>query len=116
MVRVMLSLTIRVTETFHKMGSIKLILTMVISPVLQETARNVDQLVLMSILENNEGIQESKQEVSWDRWEWVPKKGLKTKRLNIVTKYGTKNELIEQYLADLKEMSYHLFSCHWNYN
>ena len=74
------------------------------------------QLVLMSILENNEGIQESKQEVSWDRWEWVPKKGLKTKRLNIVTKYGTKNELIEQYLADLKEMSYHLFSCHWNYN
>ena len=37
-------------------------------------------------------------------------------RLNIVTKYGTKNELIEQYLADLKEMSYHLFSCHWNYN
>ena len=69
------------------------------------------QLVLMSILENNEGIQESKQEVSWDRWEWIPKKGLKTKRLNIVTKYGTKNELIEQYLADLKEMSYHLFSC-----
>ena len=45
MVRVMLSITlvmIRVTETFHKMGSIKLILTMVISPVLQETARNVD--------------------------------------------------------------------------
>ena len=74
------------------------------------------QVVLMSILESNDGIQESKQEVSWDRWEWVPKKGSKTKRLDIVTKYGTKNDLIEQYLADLKEMSYHLFSCHWNYN
>ena len=74
------------------------------------------QVVLMPFSESNDGIQEGKQEVSWDRWEWVPKKGLKTKRLNIATKYGTKNDLIEQYLADLKEMSYNLFSCHWNYN
>ena len=74
-------------------------------------------LVLMKILESNEGILKSKDIVTWMRWQWVPKeKGSKSKKLDLITYDGTKKELINWYLKDLKGMSYHLFSCHWNYS
>ena len=62
----------------------------------------------MSILEQNPGILDCDSEVSW--------KNSTSKRLDIITKHGKKSELIDLYLSDLKEMSYHLFSCHWNYS
>ena len=74
------------------------------------------EVVLMSILEQNPGILDCDSEVSWNCWEWVPKKNSTSKRLDIITKHGKKSELIDLYLSDLKEMSYHLFSCHWNYS
>ena len=70
----------------------------------------------MSILEQNPGILDCDSEVSWNCWEWVPKKNSTSKRLDIITKHGKKSELIDLYLSDLKEMSYHIFSCHWNYS
>ena len=74
-------------------------------------------LVLMEILESNEGILSSKDIVSWTRWEWVPKKkDSKSKKLDLITHDGTKKDLINWYLKNLKGMSYHLFSSHWNYS
>ena len=70
----------------------------------------------MSILEQNPGILECDSEVSWNHWAWVEKKNSTSNRLDIRTKHSKKSELIDLYLSDLKEMSYHLFSCQWNYS
>ena len=44
-----------------------------------------------------------------------PRRGSKFKRLDIKTKTTTKKALIDQYISDLEQMSFHLFSCNWNY-
>ena len=38
------------------------------------------------------------------------------RKLDLITHDGTKKDLINWYLKDLKGMSYHLFSCHRNYS
>ena len=73
--------------------------------------------VLLNILHKNPDIENCKSKVSWDRWEWVPKKkDSKSKCLVIVTHYGMKKKLIDQYIHDLHAMSFHVFSCNWNYS
>ena len=73
-------------------------------------------VVLMNILKENPGIMESKDKVTWDRWEWDQNKRLKSHRLDQKTKTTSKKKLIEQYLTDLHGMSFHLFTCNWNYS
>ena len=74
------------------------------------------EFVLMQILEEIPDLQTSTEMVSWNRWEWVEKKGSKYKCLDIVNHPGMKKELVDQYIADLNAMSFHLFSCNWNYS
>ena len=74
------------------------------------------EVILMKILEENPDLLTSTVPVSWSRWEWVEKKGSKSKRLESVHHPGTKKELIDQYIADLDGMSLHLFTCNWNYS
>ena len=40
----------------------------------------------------------------------------KIRKLDIKKPTGTRMELVQQYLDDLKAMSFHLFSCNWNYS
>ena len=89
---------------------------MATSDVLLVTANLVvpDQ-VLLEILENNEGI-EDKTVVEWQHWDWVDKIGSKFKQLDNETKKTTKKKLVEQCIADLHSMAFHLFSCNWNYS
>ena len=70
----------------------------------------------MNILKENPGIMDSNEKVTWDRWEWGPNERLNSHRLDQKTKTTSKKELIEMYLSDLHAMSYHLFSCNWNYS
>ena len=74
-------------------------------------------IVKMKILEENDGIEKCKEKITWNRWKWVLK-NLKTKvrKLDIEKNTGTRMELVQQYLDDLKAMSFHLFSCNWNYS
>ena len=61
--------------------------------------------ILLSILQQNPDIENCKSEVSWDHWEWVPKKkDLEIKWLDIVTHHGSKKQLIDQYIHDLHAM------------
>ena len=55
--------------------------------------------VLLDILQNNEGIEDDKTVVEWQCWDWVEKKGMKFKQLNIETKKTTKKQLVGQYIA-----------------
>ena len=70
----------------------------------------------MNILKENPGIMDSNEKVTWDRWKWGPNERLNSHRLDQKTKTTSKKELIEMYLSDLHAMSYHLFSCNWNYD
>ena len=72
--------------------------------------------VLLEILQNNEGIGDDITLVEWQHWDWIEKKGSKFKQLDIETKKTTKKELIDQCIADLHSMAFHLFSCNWNYS
>ena len=73
-------------------------------------------VVKMKILEANEGIENCKEKITWYRWKLVLK-NVKTKVRKLDIKItGTRMELVQQYLDDLKAMSFHLFSCNWNYS
>ena len=71
--------------------------------------------VFLEILQNNEGIEDDKTVVEWQCWDWCEKKGSKFKQLDIETKKKSKKNLVDQYIADLHSMAFHLFSCNWNY-
>ena len=71
----------------------------------------------MKILEENEGIEKCKEDITWNRWKWVLKNAkMKVRKLDIEKTTGTRMELVQQYLDDLKAMSFYLFSCNWNYS
>lgn len=76
------------------------------------------EFVLLEIIAKNTDLK-SKVPVKWKRWQWVTKPGSKPgtvlRRLDLVTIHGTKEDLLKQYAAELKFMSFHLFSCNWNY-
>ena len=74
-------------------------------------------VVKMEILEENEGIEKCNEEIAWKRWKWVLKNAkMKVRKLDIKKTTGTRMKLLQQYLDDLKAMSFHLFSCNWNYS
>ena len=46
----------------------------------------------------------------------MPKPGSKYKRLDLVTKSKRKIDVVNLYLQELHAMSFHLFTCNWNYS
>ena len=71
--------------------------------------------VLLEILKQNPGIEDSKELIEFNGWDWVPKPGSKYKRLDLVTDTKRKIDVVNLYLQDLHSMSFHLFTCNWNY-
>ena len=70
-------------------------------------------VVKMRILEENEGIEKCKEEITWNRWKWVLKNAkMKIRKLDIEKTTGTRMELVQQYLDDLKAMSLELLTVH----
>ena len=72
--------------------------------------------ILMEILKQNPGIQDSQEMIEYNRWDWVPKPGSKYKRLDLITETKKKIDVVNLYLQDLHSMSFHLFTCNWNYS
>ena len=74
--------------------------------------------VVAKLLIENDKMVNSSSIITWNKWDYVlkdpenPKKG---RRLVLLPKSGTLLELIKQYGELLKQMSYHLFLCNWNY-
>ena len=82
-----------------------------------ETIKIVVQCCQDEILEENEGIEKFKEEITWNRWKWILKNAkMKVRKLDIEKTTGTRMELVQQYLDDYKAMSFHLFPCNWNYS
>lgn len=71
--------------------------------------------VALDIVKANKGLRESKELVTWKKWEFVVNPETKFRRLELVTHASTRLELVKQYCEDLRSMSFHLFSCNWNY-
>ena len=74
-------------------------------------------VVKIKNFEENEGIEKCKEEITWNRWKWVLENAkMKVRKLDIEKTTGTRMELAQQYVDDVKAMSFHLFSCNWNYS
>ena len=72
--------------------------------------------VQLKILEQNPNLYEDVNTIQWNCWVWVEKfPGATTKRMILNTKQGTRKDLLEIFLDDLKSLSHHLFSANWNY-
>ena len=72
--------------------------------------------VQLKILQENSKLEENMNIVQWNRCMLVDKfPGSKSKKIILRTEPGTRKDLLDVFLKDLKLMSQHVFSANWNY-
>ena len=84
--------------------------------VMQNCKKCGPDYILLENLKQNPGLQDSQEIIEYNRWDSVPKPGLKYKRLDLINETKKKIYVVNLYLKDLDSMSFHLFTCNWNYS